>query len=307
MEYQYDLQDFKLFLFKSSAKNRVDGLTVWIGKIPLPIDLFNRIFNDADILFIEYARQLTVATIVFSEHDSFKKSFGISANDLPSKKLINRKQLLVTWLSDHIKSNKSYHNLFLNIVDTLGLNGFKLDERELANSLCHQGRKYSRLAYPSIIKPFIEPFHNSSHLGSDKTDMFGNIIADIYNIYRSGFSDALAIVFNALLDFRLICFECGSSMQRIILTVEKSQDLRVSLNRTKDGSLWQPGYEDDHIVNINPEHPFFKTLNSNDVKHITDLLYFLSEFENNQFGDAPRKIIENMRQEVSRSLWIKHD
>jgi hypothetical protein len=160
---------------------------------------------------------------------------------------------------------------------------------------------------------FREVFNNQhpgiyAQIGCDNTDMFGNIVADRYNIYRSGFSDALAIIFNLLLDFRIVCTNHRSSIQRISISVEQSDNFNIELKRTKDGSLWEPDYTDDHVLRINPEHPFFKAAtDGGSTLMLNELLYSLSKFENSQFSDTQRKLLENMRQEISRELWIKHD
>ncbi|WP_210437722.1 hypothetical protein, partial [Vibrio crassostreae] len=72
------------------------------------------------------------------------------------------------------------------------------------------------------------------------TDMFGNIIADRYNIYRSGFSDALAIIFNALLEFRILCSGRGEHLQKIRVMAPLIEDIDVRVGKTSDGSLWEP-------------------------------------------------------------------
>lgn len=307
MKYNYDVADFKVYLFNKNPRYRVDGLTFWQNRIPLPIDLFNRIFDDGDEIFAEYIRQLTAAIIVLSEQKSFEQLFTIKATQLPNKDLLKQKAELIKWLDSILEQNKSYQYFMLNIAETFNFQGLTVDAEKIATSLCHQGKKYARLAFPEAIRQFIAEFPLTEQLGADNTDMFGNIIADRYDIYRSGFSDALAIIFNALIEFRLLCSGHKSNIHRINLSVEKSEEITVVTERTIDGSLWEPGYTDDHLVKINPEHPFIKTLESHNSKHLTEFLYYLSEFENNQFSDTQRKIIENMRQEVSRTLWIKHD
>lgn len=80
-------------------------------------------------------------------------------------------------------------------------------------------------------------------IGQDNTDMFGNIIADRYNIYRSGFSDALAIIFNALLEFRLLFSGKSGNLPRFRVIMTAPDDVDIRFGKTADGSLWEPGYQ----------------------------------------------------------------
>ncbi|MFL7031725.1 hypothetical protein [Vibrio cyclitrophicus] len=50
-----------------------------------------------------------------------------------------------------------------------------------------------------------------------------------------------------------------------------------------------------------------RDLNEEQSKPLAELLFFMGEFEYAQFSETNKKLIENLRQEVSRSLWIKHD
>lgn len=306
MAYIYDASDFKKFLYDKNPKYRVDGLTFWQNRIPIPIDLFNRIFDESDIIIAEYVQQLTASAIVFSQSASFEQEFGITVDKLPCSELKNHRIKLIKWLDDVFEKTNIYRNFHANINDNLGIKNSTFGSLELANSLTHQGKKYARLWVPDVINEELRKFPKSYYIGKDNTDMFGNIIADRYNIYRSGFSDALSIIFNCLIEFRLKFSDYQSSFQRINLTIEESDEIKVVSERTQDGSLWEPGYDDDHLVKINPEHPFIRSISSNNT-HLSELLYYLSEFESRQFSDSQRKIIENMRQEVSRNLWIKYD
>ena len=68
-------------------------------------------------------------------------------------------------------------------------------------------------------------------VGQDNTDMFGNIIADRYNIYRAGFGDALAFIFNALLDFRILCSGRGGHLQELRVIAPLVEDIDVRLGK----------------------------------------------------------------------------
>jgi hypothetical protein len=307
MSYQYDLADFKRYLYVKNPKYRVDGLVFWQNRIPLPIDLFNQIFDESEAIMVEYVRQVTVSALVFCCADEWMDFFGTSVNDLPGDRVSKREVAVTEWINDRLEENPEIGNLSFDVAELLSLDGFDLVGDELTASLSHQGKKYARLFMPSAIRDIYDKRVGNVEVGKDNTDMFGNIIADRYSIYRSGFSDALAIIFNALLDFRILCAGRGSYMKRLNLFVEKTEGMDIRFDKTSDGSLWEPRVDDDLYVSLNPEHPFLRNMPKAEAQVLAELLYYLAEFENSQFSDTQRKLLENMRQEVSRSLWIRHD
>jgi len=307
MKYVFDLPDFKIFLHEKNPKYRVDGLIFWQNRIPIPIDLFNRIFEDSSILLSEYIRQLTCAVIVFGEQESFEENFNFPVKELPSSKLKKSLLEIEEWFEVQISDKSKYKNLPVLISEILQVEVLTFDSSSMSKSLCHQGKKYCRLSFPKELYKLTEGFPSLNKVGTDNTDMIGNIIADRYDIYRSGFSDALAIIFNSLLEFRIFCSGTSENLGRIKLEVERNSNSNIKIQRTKDGSLWDASYEDDHCLILNNEHPFFKKLNQNNLQKVSEILYLLAEFENNQFSDSQRKLIEHMRQEVSRTLWIEND
>lgn len=307
MSYQYDLSDFKRYLNKKNAKCRVDGLIFWQNRIPLPIDLFNRIFNESDHIVVDYVYQLAACATVFSERLSFEDTFSVDVSDLPKGDL--KKQILVLedWLQERLPKNSSITRMAYEIADVLGLDDFEFSNSKVAEALQHQGKKYARIFMPREVKEAFDTILECDEVGRDNTDMFGNIIADRYNIYRSGFSDALAYIFNALLEFRILCSGRGEHLQKIRIIAPLIDDIDVRMGKTSDGSLWEPGYEDDHYITLNNEHPLVRHLTEGESKPLAEFLFFLGEFENGQFSETNKKLIENLRQTVSRSLWIKHD
>ena len=283
----------------------------WQNRIPLPMDLFNRMFEDGGYFFSLYTDHLVAALIALEYGTEVCEKFGISFEDLPSKNLLAARITLEEVLRQIIDCEQRIQATAAAVADLLQLENYQLNAASLVSALCHQGKKYLRLNCPTAIRNILEARFPQASLpiGCSNTDMFGNVIADRYNIYRSGFSDALAIIFNKHLDFRLICHGHGSGLQRVSLTVENG-DVNVNLveERTRDGSLWEPDYQDDHVLRMNPEHPFYKRMaGAVNSAVVTELLYEICIFENSQFSDSQRKLLENMRQEISRELWIKFD
>lgn len=307
MSYQYDLSDFKRYLNEKSHKNRVDGLIFWQNRIPLPIDLFNRIFNESDLIITDYVHQLAASGVTFTNQDSFEKEFDIRVYDLPKGDLKKRALALQKWVSEHLTDNSQVTRMAYEVADILGLEDFEFATENVVDALQHQGKKYARIYIPSSVRGVFSSISGCEDVGQDNTDMFGNIIADRYNIYRSGFSDALASIFNGLLEFRILCSGRGKHLQkvRVVTTLIENADIRVG--KTSDGSLWEPSYGDDHFITINTQHPLLRNLSKEQSEPLAEALFFLGEFENSQFSDANKKFLEDMRQTVSRKLWMKHD
>ncbi|MFT7687147.1 MAG: hypothetical protein ACI9FB_002499 [Candidatus Azotimanducaceae bacterium] len=307
MSYQYDLADFKRYLNNKNSKYRVDGLIFWQNRIPLPIDLFNRIFNESDQIVSDYVYQIAACAMTFSHRDSFEKAMAVEVTDLPKGDLEKQALALKNWLNENLPENSPIVRMLYEVADILGLDNFVFSIDKIAQALQHQGKKYARLFIPAEVRVQLSIIPNCDGVGTDNTDMFGNIIADRYNIYRSGFSDALAIIFNALLEFRIHCSGRGDHLQRLRVIVPLLEGVDVRLGKTRDGSLWEPGYEDDHYITLNDEHPLMRNLSEEQSRPLAAALFYIGEFENGQFTDESKKLVENLRQSVSRSLWIKHD
>lgn len=312
MSYVYDLSDFKRYLSDLYPSYRVDGLVFWQNRIPLPIDLFNRIFAEADIFFSHYLNHLLVAVIALENQKEILGNIDkkISFSELPSSSVGVYVRETANTIGIILNTNRKYSNIAVALADLLSFGEYLPEPNQLAKALCHQGKKYARIYCSSPFREIINAHSNVfNDIAFDNTDMFGNVIADHYNIYRSGFSDALAIIFNQLIDFRVLCAGRSTSLQRISLSVEKEgSDFNVDIKKTKDGSLWEPDYDNEHILRLNPEHPFFTaSVTNKSIESLKVLLFCLSKFEYSQFSDSQRKLMENMRQEISRELWIKYD
>lgn len=307
MNYEYDLQDFKRYLHDKNPSYRVDGLIFWQNRIPLPIDLFNRIFDEADTIVTDFVYQVAASTVVFSEKASFESLFGLEVTNLPTDKLKPEMPELTEWVARYLPTTCGIVQMTYEIAELLGLSEFLYSGDRVAKALLHQGKKYARLFMPAPVRALVNDIPRCENIGQDNTDMFGNIIADRYNIYRSGFSDALAIIFNALLEFRLLFSGTGGTLPKFRVTMAVPSDIDVRFGKTVDGSLWEPGYGDDHFVTINSEHPMMKNLVQDQTSALAEFLFFMGQYENSQFSDQNNKFMENMRQTISRNLWIKHD
>lgn len=307
MSYQYDLSDFKRYLNDKNSKYRVDGLIFWKTTIPIPIDLFNRIFNESDHIVTDYVYQLAASAVAFSHQEQFESIFEVAVTDLPKGDLKKKHVALLDWLNEQLPERSEITRMAYEVADTLGLEAFIFSTEKVAEALQHQGKKYARIFMPEAVKAHYTLILGCESVGTANMDMFGNIIADRYGIYRAGFGDALVAIFNGLLDFRILCSGRGEHLSNYRIVAPLIEDIDVRLAKTSDGSLWEPGYEDDHYITLNNEHPLIRNLSEEQSRPLAECLFFMGEFENGQFSDTNKKLIENLRQEVSRSLWIKHD
>ncbi|MDC9597935.1 hypothetical protein [Xenorhabdus anantnagensis] len=307
MNYQYDLADFKRYLHDKNASYRVDGLIFWQNRIPLPIDLFNRIFNESDMIVTDFIYQVAASAAVFSNKVSFENTLGIAVADLPKGELAKQNAELNDWITENLPSNCKIVRMAYEAAELLGLEDFEFSASSVSTALIHQGKKYARLFIPSEIKKLMTGIPECESVGQDNTDMFGNIIADRYNIYRSGFSDALAIIFNALLEFRILFSGKGGYLPKLRVIAPSFTDFDIRLGKTADGSLWEPGYGDDHFIILNKDHPVIRHLTEEQCNALAEFLFFMGQYENVQFSDQSKKFIENLRQTISRSLWLEYD
>ena len=112
MSYQYDLADFKRFLHAKNPKYRVDGLIFWQNRIPLPIDLFNRIFDEADAIIVEYINQVTASALAFSCGEELLEKFGTQITSLPSSELEGQQYAVAEWSELKLQVYPSLLELF---------------------------------------------------------------------------------------------------------------------------------------------------------------------------------------------------
>ena len=313
MSYRYDLPDFKRYLNDLSKRNRIDGLIFWQNRIPLPIDLFNRFFNESDYFVGLYVDHLSVAVTILASNSSVLETTGLDFKHFPTNEVNKNREIFSSLVHESLQHSKEVQNTSDEVAESLGLEDYELSVDKLFSALTHKGKKYTRLYCPEPIKKIVvHSFPNAFlDIGFDNTDMFGNVIADHYDMYRAGFGDALSYLFNKLLDYRLLCEGAVVGLKTVPARLDISKtEQNILEQRTSDGSLWEPYMLDQHTLRLNPEHPFFVKLNGSDSssqKAAVEILYSLSEFESQQFSDSQKKLIENMRQEVSRELWIKYE
>ena len=117
MSYQYDLADFKRYLNNKNPKYRVDGLIFWQNRIPIPIDLFNRIFNESDQIVSEYVYQVVASAVTFSNSGSFEEAMSVEVTDLPKGDLKKQALALKDWLNENLPDNSPVVDMAYEIAD----------------------------------------------------------------------------------------------------------------------------------------------------------------------------------------------
>jgi hypothetical protein len=136
--------------------------------------------------------------------------------------------------------------------------------------------------------------------------MFGNVVVDSLNIYRSGFSDAFAGVFNRLLDFKFESFpfvnpNSAAQGQTEIVSVRDVGAIKPV--EYAGGNWWQPSLEQGGAigVEIDKNHPL-NLIEEKSQLHL--LLLALSKEEMLIFDENQKAVIEEFRFRVSQSLKI---
>ena len=306
--------DFKKYLLEKLPDSRQEELIFWKKGIPLPIDLVYRIFDQRGELLKIYLDHLSAVSLYSYSAKIESTNYELEINNLPSaENKTNEKKLSEHFNKYYLKSKIS--DLTNVLAERLYVVEYKFTEENYITAICHEGRKYKRLYLPLKIKESIKVYDSEllKIVGVSNGDMFGNIVADELGVYRSGFSDAFAAIFNKLLDFILEKSDGkiigNSSASNIRISQVSEPEISYSnFNSGKiiDGSLWEPKYlnaSSSYI--INDKHPYFEIINTKSAMDV--LIDFASQsalIENETVKDSNRKIIETYRQELSRRLRL---
>ena len=196
--------DFKKYLLEKLPDSRQEELIFWKKGIPLPIDLVYKIFDQRGELLKIYLDHLSAVSLYSFSAKIESSNYELEINNLPSSE--NKKH--------RIKLENQFHKYYLKskissltnvLAERLFVVEYNFTEDNYFAAICHEGRKYKRLYLPIKIKESIKTYDSEllKIVGISNGDMFGNIVADELGVYRSGFSDAFAAIFNKLLDFIL--------------------------------------------------------------------------------------------------------
>lgn len=308
--------DFKNYLLEKLPDSRQEELIFWKKGIPLPIDLVYNVFELKGVLIKKYLDQ--IATVILYSHALKSQNYNwidIISN-LPASEKKNNFDELNYIFNEYIITSK-VDEILLMISEKLYVHNYNFSLMDFFNSICHEGRKYKRLYIPSEIKEILKVYNKDilKVLGVSNGDMFGNIVADEFGIYRSGFSDVFSAIFNKILDFVLekslghqtINYSIASSIRISQVQEPESPYSTISYGRVNDGSLWEPKYVNaNSALTFNTRHPYFETIESKSgMDVLIDICSNFALIENETIKDSQRKVLEINRQEISRLLRLK--
>jgi hypothetical protein len=315
-KYTLDKYDFKKFLLDELSDARQEELIFWKNGIPLPVDLVYSIFERRGKLFKSYLDHISAVYLYSFILKKQGENWGTRIEKLPSSEISIDKSDIVANFTFYMESSGVYE-MAKELAEALMLHDYLPEPVRLFDSLCHEGRKYKRLYIPKSFKDIITAYSDSllTVIGVSNGDMFGNVVADELGIYRSGFSDAFAVIFNKLVDFILNNYNGQASStvhSRVKLTQlnsEVGETNELEYDVIRDGSIWEPRYNNAKVSFVlNSNHPYcdyIKRGNINAEMVLAEFAEVLSQIEYESIKDSERRILEITRQELSRKLRLK--
>lgn len=308
MKEVFDISGFKSYLLKDSNRFRADGLSIWYNSIPIPIDIFDSLFSSWPDLFREYLNHL-VTSLILEKITADQSSLGLSMRDFPDPESVKTMgSQFYRIVGDALNAQLVFRELSRELATILGLSAYEIDNLTVVECASARGKKYNRLYVP---KAFRSAVLNGlpdglKNVATSNGDMFGNILADYLNLYRAGFNDALSAIFNRLLDYKIT--RCSGLVQSGETTVlnfgEGGVEFSFVENRTTDGSLWEPYFDGELKVRLNPTHPHFSSIKScSNPEAVLKILGIMAELEINCENQKQLRTLEEIRSRISRALW----
>lgn len=306
--------DFKKYLLDKLPDCRQEELIFWKKGIPLPIDLVYKIFDQKGELLKIYLDHLSAVSLYSYSAKIESSNYELETNNIPSGgNKIHQKRIAEQFQKYYFKSKIS--DLTNVLAEKLCLVEYKFTEDNYVTAICHEGRKYKRLYLPLKIKEKVRIYDSEllKIVGVSNGDMFGNIVADELGVYRSGFSDAFAAIFNKLLDFILertfekqISISTASKIKISQLQEPDTPYGNLNIGKIVDGSLWEPKYvEAKSSFILNSSHPYYELINNKTgIEVLIDIASQSAQIESETVRDSTSKILEIYRQEISRNLRI---
>ena len=305
---RYTYKEFLNFCNAQNQNIRLDGDVVWYGKIPVPESLIKRVFFEAESLLSIYLDHL-ISAYAIQTFQFIEKIELIQASPSPeiSTKISNDFPNLL----EIARRENKFRDIEDFIAQASGLQSYqKITTNKLVKVLNHKGKKYERIYVPHKIKDFIQisaPKLNLN-IGVSNGDMFGNVIADEFKIYRSGFSDAFAGVFKEYLEFKFEYFgnlDPSLSNLGVVQKLDYEKAGSVVLSKNMQGALWEPRLAAEHGVNVilNQSHPFLLNEKFSHEERLDMLMLAFAHEEMHLMNDADKELIEEFRLRISN--WLK--
>jgi hypothetical protein len=304
---RYTYKEFLGFCHQQNDKIQLDDDIVWHGKIPVPESLVKKIFFGSENLLGKYLDHLISAYAV-QTYDLLNNTNFLSK--VPTSSAVRDSASTLVQVLGAARGNENFCLLEGQIIQASGLKNYqRLNTERFLETLQHTGKKYERIYVPRKVKDFvtnIAPRLNTG-VGISNGDMFGNVIADELQIYRSGFSDAFAGIFKEYLKFK---FQHFGSLDPSLSALGLVQELAyknagsVILSKHLTRNLWEPrlGQNGEIKAYVNDSHPVFlnKDISKDEIFNL--FLLAVSHEEMHTMNDQAKETIENFRQRVSSTL-----
>lgn len=317
-KYLLTKHDFKRYLLAELPDTRQEDLIFWKKTIPMPVDMVYGIFERRGALLGKYLDHIGAICLsgYIAEQSGLEWQEEIVKQ--PTKDNLVRIEEVRNGFREGLNRTNAGEMLGV-MAELLMLGGYVPDENRLADAICHEGRKYKRLWLPVQFRSIIgEHFPEVlQYMSLSNWDMFSNVVADELKVYRMGFADAFTGIFNKLIEY--IIQNSGSARggystaSGVSIVQEGSQNGYAAhspvYGMVSDGSIWEPRYAGGGSTFIlNSNHPFnelLKQKGSETEKAVFDLLGAFSEIESGTMSDTDRRVMENLRQDLSRKLRLK--
>lgn len=314
-KYKFEKYDFKRYLLDSDPeRHKSEKFIFWWGRIPIPDDLIFKLFEDRGQTISLYLDHIITMMIIVLTPEKLGGSSS-SLSNYPHNEFFN------TILFEDIESTYKKNLVKLTEIENqisqiLLLEGYKCNLEKIRHCMSHSGKKYNRLFLPVEIREILAKHYPSFDYSSFRaqSDMFGNAIADHYNIYRSGFSDALSGIFNKLIEFLISGYNHsdGKSIRapghlqlKVLTSDSRKNNIYKMEKQISDGSLWEPGYIDNNLGFYFDTNDFPESFNVSEL--YLYVFQVFSELEFNAYNERDRKKLEYLRKDISRLVKSKFD
>lgn len=310
-----DQYEFKKYLLSELPDSRQEELIFWKKRIPMPVDMVYKMYNERAALFGQYIDHLLAGYIIArsasKNSTTWQKEFELQPTSKNKSREENLRSVYREWISD-----SGLRELARTTSELLMIPEYSFTEDRFIHAILHEGRKYKRLyIHNEFRKIYQQVFPELLELiATSNGDMFSNIVADILGVYRMGFADAFSVMFNKLIDYTVNKSLEGvkdySRESGIRLTIPASlPDAQNALHeRVTDGSFWEPIYKNSRTsVRVNSSHPFYSRIQNSGMPAqslVDEFVLALATIENDALKESERKTLEIFRQETSRKLRL---
>ena len=309
MNHNYSFPDFMNFCSISNESMRAERDVFWYNRIPVPIVLVKKIFFSSDRFLRIYSQHLLAGVMLaLYELGRSQRSGVFDLFPDPEKLKQFRSDGWIQDLWNYCQGIQAFKTFETDLSQLTGCGIYELSVTDLELTLSHKGKKYERLYSPQSVKQLILTSFPKvlDLLKGGNGDFFGNVIADELKIYRSGFGDAFAVLFNRYLDFK---FEYFPNLDPRVALQGQMAELSIKSFGTlkpvdySEGYLWNPLFQQGGSIGVELDrnHPIFEAPFE---KQLSLLLLALSKEEMSVFNEDVKLVLEDYRFRVSQTLKL---